>query len=164
MSEYFWIVDEDDHVIGKETRKNCHNQQLIHRSVYIFLHNSNKELFIQKRSMMKDLYPGFYTGSATGHVNYGETYDQAAVRELEEELGIKAPLIRLGKFKSFSLIEKEISTVYLCTYDGEVSINEQEISQGFFLNLQQIEEAINQGKKQFPLGFHMALDVYKISV
>jgi isopentenyl-diphosphate delta-isomerase type 1 len=164
MTEYFWVVDEDDQVIGKETRENCHNLHLIHRSVYIFVHNSNRELFIQKRSMMKDLYPGFYTGSATGHVNYGETYEQAAIRELEEELGIKVPLTRLGKFTSFSLIEKEISTVYLSTYDGEISINEQEISQGFFLNLQQIEDDINQGKKPFPVGFQMALNVYKTSM
>jgi len=164
MSEYFWVVDEEDHVIGKETREKCHNNQLIHRSVYIFLNNSKKGIFIQKRSIMKDLYPGYYTGSASGHVNFGETYDQAAFRELEEELGIKAHLRRIGKFKCFSEIEKEISTVYLCNYDGDITINEDEISQGLFLNLKQIDEDIKRGKKKFALGFKLALNVYKSSL
>lgn len=164
MSEYFWVVDEEDHVIGKESRKKCHDTKLVHRSVYIFLCNSKKEIFIQKRSMMKDLYPGYYTGSATGHVNYGETYDQAAVRELEEELGIKEHVRRLGKFKCFSAIEKEISTVYLCIYDGEVTLNEEEISQGLFLSLQEIEEDLKRGTIKFPLGFILALNVYKSSM
>jgi isopentenyldiphosphate isomerase len=164
MSEYFWVVNKEDHVIGKETREKCHNTKLIHRSVYIFLNNSKKGIFIQKRSMMKDLYPGYYTGSASGHVTFGETYDQAALRELEEELGIKAQLKRIGKFKCFSEMDNEISTVYLCNYDGDITINEDEISHGLFLNLKQIDEEIRHGKKKFPLGFKLALDVYRSSL
>jgi isopentenyldiphosphate isomerase len=164
MSEYFWVVNKEDHVIGKETREKCHNTKLIHRSVYIFLNNSKKGIFIQKRSMMKDLYPGYYTSSASGHVTFGETYDQAALRELEEELGIKAQLKRIGKFKCFSEMDNEISTVYLCNYDGDITINEDEISHGLFLNLKQIDEEIRHGKKKFPLGFKLALDVYRSSL
>ncbi len=164
MSEYFWVVDEEDHVIGKETREKCHNTKLIHRSVYIFLNNSKKGIFIQKRSMMKDLYPGYYTGSASGHVTFGETYDKAALRELEEELGVKAQLKRIGKFKCFSEMYNDISTVYLCNYDGDITINEDEISHGLFLNLKQIDEEIRHGKKKFPLGFKLALNVYRSSL
>ena len=164
MSEYFWVVDEEDHVIGKETREKCHNTNLIHRSVYIFLKNSKKGIFIQKRSMMKDLYPGYYTGSASGHVSFGETYHQAALRELEEELGVRAQLRRIGKFKCFGEIDNEISAVYLCHYDGDITINEDEISHGLFLNLKQIDEEIRHGKKKFPLGFKLALDVYRSSL
>jgi isopentenyl-diphosphate delta-isomerase type 1 len=159
--EYFWVVDEEDRVIGKETRVKCHKSRLIHRSVYIFLVNSKKEVFIQKRSMAKDLYPGYYTGSATGHVNYGETYDQAALRELDEELGIKAPLKRLGKFKSFSHVEKEISTLYLCRYDGEIKFNRKEISKGLFMSLRQVESDMESGEKRFALGFKLAFNMYK---
>lgn len=161
MTEYFWVVNEEDQVIGKATREECHKSKLIHRSVYIFLINSKKEIFIQKRSMTKDLYPGYYTGSATGHVDYGETYDQAALRELEEELGIKVQPRRLGKFTSFSDIEKEISTVYLCKYDGEIRFNKEEISQGFFMNIEQIEEEMESGKKQFAYGFKLAFNFYR---
>ena len=164
MSEYFWVVNKEDHVIGKETREKCHNTKLIHRSVYIFLNNSKKGIFIQKRSMMKDLYPGYYTGSASGHVSFGETYDQAALRELEEELGVRAQLKRIGKFKCFSEMDNEISTVYLCNYDGDITLNEDEISHGLFLNLKQIDEEIRHGKKKFPLGFKLALDVYRSSL
>lgn len=160
MKEYFWVVGVEDRVIGKETREKCHRDKLIHRSVYIFLINSKNELFLQKRSKSKDLYPGYYTGSATGHVDYGETYDQAAQRELEEELGINVPLKRICKFKSFSEIEKEISTLYVCHYEGEIKINKKEISQGLFMNLNQVKEEMESGQKQFARGFKIAFREY----
>ena len=58
MSEYFAVVDEDDNIVGKATREECHsNRRLIHRSVCIFVVNDRDEVFLQKRSMSKDLYP-----------------------------------------------------------------------------------------------------------
>jgi len=84
LNEYFYIVDEFDHVIGRATREDCHSGKgLVHRSVYVFVLNDKNELFAQKRSMSKDLYPGYYTGSATGHVDYGERYIDPAKRELQ---------------------------------------------------------------------------------
>ena len=156
MKEYFWVVDEEDRVIGKETRDKCHKDKLIHRSVYIFLINSKNEMFLQKRAESKDLYPGYYTGSATGHVDYGENYDLAARRELKEELGLDVPLERVSKFRSFSEIENEISTLYVCRYDGEIRFNREEISQGLFMNLRQVEEEMESGEKKFAPGFKVA--------
>jgi isopentenyl-diphosphate delta-isomerase type 1 len=93
MPEYFYVVDEEDRVIGKAAREECHSgSRLIHRSVYVFVLNEENELLLQRRSMAKDLYPGYYTASATGHVDYGEDYVDAARRELKEELDINAPL------------------------------------------------------------------------
>ena len=163
MTEYFWVVDEEDRVIGKETRENCHKNRLIHRSVYVLLINSKGELFLQKRSMSKDLYPGYYTGSATGHVDYGETYDQAAQRELREELGINAPLEKIGKFHSFSPIENEFSTLYVCSYDGEVKFNPEEITMGLWMKLEQVREDMESGKKLFAPGFKVAFNEYEQS-
>jgi isopentenyl-diphosphate delta-isomerase len=160
MTEYFWVVDEADRVIGKETRENCHRNRLIHRSVYVFLINSKDELFVQKRSMSKDLYPGYYTGSATGHVDYGEIYDQAAQRELREELGINVPLEKVGKFRSFSHNEKEYSTLYVCRYDGEVSFNQREITRGLWMKLGQVKDEMESGEKLFASGFKAAFNTY----
>ena len=160
MTEYFWVVDEADRVTGKETRENCHRNRLIHRSVYVFLINSKDELFVQKRSMSKDLYPGYYTGSATGHVDYGETYDQAAQRELQEELGINVPLEKVGKFRSFSHKEKEYSTLYVCRYDGEVSFNQREITRGLWMKLEQVKGEMESGEKLFASGFKAAFNKY----
>ena len=155
--EYFCVVDEADNVIGAASREECHsNAKLIHRSVYIFLVNSRGEILIQKRSVNKDLYPGFYTASATGHVNYGEDYDDAAKRELKEELGVDAPLRRLCKVKSFSDVEREISMVYVCRYDGPIRFDRNEIDEVIFMSIDDIERSLKTGDKKFAYGFKVA--------
>ncbi len=163
MTEYFWVVDEEDRVIGRETREKCHKNRLIHRSVYIFLINSKGEFLLQKRSLLKDLYPGYYTVSATGHVDYGETYDQAAQRELREELGVNAPLEKIGKFQSFSPLENEFSTVYICYYNGEVKFNPEETTAGLWMKFEQVREDMEGGNKQFAPGFKAAINRYEQS-
>ncbi|MBS7614586.1 NUDIX domain-containing protein [Candidatus Bathyarchaeota archaeon] len=156
MNEFFAVVDEGDNVIGKATRKECHsNRNLIHRSVYVFVVNNNK-VFLQKRSMSKDLYPGFFTASATGHVDYGEDYDEAAKRELKEELGIDAPLLRLGKVKSFTENEREISMLYVCRFGGRIRFNQREIVDGGFFSIDEIEKSLRKGEKKFADGFRIA--------
>ena len=157
MIEYFYVVDEEDDVIGKATREECHSENgLIHRSVYIFVLNDKNEVFIQKRSLTKDLYPGYYTGSATGHVDYGEDYDESARRELKEELGIDAPLRRIGKVKSFSEDEREISVLYICRHNGPVKFNRKEITEGVFLSVEDIKRSLETGERKFAYGFEVA--------
>jgi isopentenyl-diphosphate delta-isomerase type 1 len=154
MVEYFFVVNEDDDIIRKATREECHsNRKLIHRSVCIFVVNDKNEVFLQKRSMFKDLYPGYFTGSATGHVNYSEDYDEAARRELKEELGIDAPLLQLGKFKNFTEEEREMSMVYICHFNGPFNLNTREITDGAFFSIEDIKRSIKTGDKKFPGGF-----------
>ena len=81
------IVDEAGRIVGRETRKCCHgNPALIHRSVHVFVFNSAGELYLQKRSMSKDVQPGKWDTSVGGHLDHGEEYDAAVLREMEEEL------------------------------------------------------------------------------
>ena len=161
LGEFFYVVDENDNIIGKATREECHsNPELIHRSVYVFVLNRKGEIFIQRRSMKKDLYPGFYTASATGHVDYGEDYDEAARRELKEELGIDAPLHRLGKVKSFSKTEREISMLYACRYDGPIRFDRKEIAEGLFMSIEEIKRSLKRGEKKFAYGFKVAFEEF----
>ncbi|MCW4020739.1 MAG: NUDIX domain-containing protein, partial [Candidatus Bathyarchaeota archaeon] len=149
MNEFCYVVDEDDNVVGRATREECHSGSgLIHRSVYIFVLNEKDEVFLQRRSMSKDLYTGYYTGSATGHVDYGEDYDEAARRELKEELGIDAPLQRLCKVKSFSEAEREISALYLCCFKSPVGFNRKEITEGVFTSIEDIKRSLETGEKK----------------
>ncbi len=157
MDEYFYVVNEDDEVVGKATRQECHsNSRLIHRSVYIFLVNDRNEVFLQKRSLSKDLYPCYFTGSATGHVDYGEDYDEAARRELKEELNVDALLLRLGKVKSFTKNEREISMLYICRYSEPVKFNTKEITEGGFFSIEDIKHHIKTGEMNFADGFKIA--------
>ncbi len=160
MVEYFYVVDEEDNVIGKATREECHRNRLVHRSVYVFVLNDKDGLFLQKRSMSKDLYPGYYTGSATGHVDYGEDYESTAHRELREELGINESLKKLFKFKSFSKEEREISVLYLCRHNGPFSLSAEEIEEGMFMNLKEIKKDLKTGEKKFANGFKVAFNKF----
>lgn len=96
------IVDENDNVIGEDTRENIHEKGLIHREIAIWVFNDNKEILFQKRSLKKDSHPGLLAASCAGHVEIGDDYEKAALRELEEETGIKVAegdLIFLGKLE-----------------------------------------------------------------
>ncbi len=83
------IVDAHNNVIGSAPRREMRANKLPHRSTYILVFNSQRELFVQKRTMTKDIYPGYYDPCTGGVVLHGESYEVSAIRELEEEVGIR---------------------------------------------------------------------------
>ena len=89
--ELFDVVDAHDRVTGQMSRREVHARGLRHRAVHILVVNRAGQVFLQKRSMAKDLFPGTWDSSAAGHVGAGEDYDGTALRELEEEIGLKLP-------------------------------------------------------------------------
>ena len=91
--ELFDVVDEDDKVIGVARRGDVHKQGLRHRAVHILVRRANGDVFLQKRSLMKDSSPGKWDSSSSGHLDSGEGYERAAIRELEEELGISVDAV-----------------------------------------------------------------------
>jgi isopentenyldiphosphate isomerase len=86
--ELFDVVDTDDRVIGVARRAQVHARGLRHRAVHILVLNREDKVFLQKRSKAKDSHPGKWDSSASGHLDSGEAYAAAAIRELHEELGI----------------------------------------------------------------------------
>ena len=89
--EIFDIVDERDVVVGREFRREIHRRGLLHRAIHIFWLRSDGHLCLQRRSYAKDNCPGLLSSSCAGHVDSGEDYLRAAVRELHEELGVAVP-------------------------------------------------------------------------
>ncbi|MEY2408080.1 MAG: hypothetical protein QOF48_750, partial [Verrucomicrobiota bacterium] len=86
--EIFDVVNERDEVVGRAPRREVHQNGLRHRAVHVLVFNSRGEVFLQKRSMTKDTFPGAWDSSASGHLDCGEDYDACAIRELREELGV----------------------------------------------------------------------------
>ncbi|RFC46123.1 MAG: 16S rRNA (adenine1518-N6/adenine1519-N6)-dimethyltransferase [Verrucomicrobia bacterium] len=110
QDEWFDVVDDANVVIGQQTRGVVHRERLKHRAVHVFLFHRNGDLFLQRRSRLKDVAPGRWDSSAAGHLDVGEAYGDAARRELTEELGIEAPtqwLASLGPEESngFEFVE-----------------------------------------------------------
>jgi len=130
MSDYqekLDIVDENDNIIGEDTRENVHKKGLLHREIHVWIYNDKGEILFQKRSHNKDTFPGLLDVSVGGHVERGETYEQAAVAELEEETGLKASkddlyFIKKVRRKAFDestrMTNNVFRMIYAYKYDG----------------------------------------------
>ena len=137
--EIFDVVDSEDMVIGKASRHQVHNNDLMHRSVHILVFNSTGNLFLQKRAMIKDESPGLWDSSATGHVESGEDYISCAKRELKEELSLSG--VQLDEVLSIpaqSMTLWEHVRVYKCVTDSNICINKNEISEGKYMMLSEV--------------------------
>ena len=89
MEEYFPLVDETGAVIGKATRRECHSGSfLLHPVVHLHVFDNKGRLYLQKRALNKDIQPGKWDTSVGGHMDPGETVEQALFREAGEELGL----------------------------------------------------------------------------
>src|SRR3990170_5421070 len=88
IHEYFDVVNERDEPVSRALRQDVHARGLLHRAVHVLVFDSSGRVLLQKRSMSKDTSPGLWDSSCSGHLDAGEDYDAAAVRELSEELGL----------------------------------------------------------------------------
>lgn len=100
-SQPIQIVDEQDNPTGSATKQEAWDQGLIHRVVRVMIENSKGQVLLQHRTPTKDLFPNCWDNSAAGHVDFGEDYKAAAIRELQEELGLEGlSLAELGRYRS----------------------------------------------------------------
>ena len=132
--EWFDVVNERDEVVRRATRREVHATGLWHRAVHVMGFDAAGRVFLQKRSMLKDLSPGLWDSSCSGHLDAGEDYDAAAVRELREEIGVD-PAGRPGPVRWFRVnacVETgwEFVWVYRLRHDGPMVVDPLEIQYG----------------------------------
>ena len=136
------IVDEDNNVVGSAVRREMRARRLPHRATYILVFNPRGEVFIQKRTLTKDVFPGYYDPAAGGVVLAGESYLEGAHRELEEEMGIRdVPLQSLFEFYHTDANSRVWGAAYRCVYGGAVTLQEEEVESGAFMAVGQVFEA-----------------------
>ena len=134
------IVDDDDTVIATVTRSEMRSRRLQHRSVGIAVMSTDGRLLIHRRSLAKDIWPGWWDIAAGGVVAAGETYETAARRELEEELGIEADLELLGHSRYVDDDVAEMCRGYRVVHDGPFDFSDGEVSEVRWVTFAELDE------------------------
>lgn len=142
------IADENGNLTGEVMeREKAHELNLLHWEISVFLINDKKEVLLQKRAATKKMNPNMW-GSCAGHVDSGEGIEETALRELEEEIGIKFSIDDLHVLEEMQVTKKEINShltrVYYVYYNGnDFKIQTEELSEVKWFN---IEDVINMIK------------------
>ncbi len=147
MDEMLTRVTDNDEIIGPIARKLCHgNPENIHRSVHVMVINSQGALLLQKRSLRKDTQPGKWDTSVGGHVGFGQSYEEAARRESEEELGLQLKSPRfLYASRIRNPVESENIHSFLQVSDGPFHRQEEEIEALRFWTREEVDVNLGSG-------------------
>lgn len=161
--ELFDIVDDMDRVVGQATRSEVHQKGLWHRAVHIVVRNKAGEVLLQQRSMLKDTCPGLWTTSCAGHLDAGEGYLAAAVRELQEELGIGVQaecLSKLGKKPPSALTGGEWIEIYALQHEGPFTFPEAEVAQLRWVSPETLAPWLQERPADFAGSFRFIWECY----
>ena len=146
--ELFDVVDLDDRVVSQAPRREVHARKLLHRAVHVLIHDESGHLFLQRRSMSKDTFPGCWDSSCSGHVDAGEDYPTAARRELGEELGwpdASLPLRPVLKLNALPETGFEFIQIYLMgPLSGPFELNPDEIIEGRWIVPDELDILISE--------------------
>ena len=139
--EYLDAIDENNKVIGKNTKTDSYKYKIPHRIVHTMVVDRDK-LYIPKRALSVRYLPGYYCSSAGGHVQAGEVVKSAALRELEEEIGLSGPIELLEEFFFTHEFKVHIS-LFIKKFDkvaDKINVNGDEVLSGEFYDLSEILE------------------------
>lgn len=141
--EFLDIVNDNNEVIGQAERGEINQKKLPHRIVHILVFNDRGEITLYKRTPWNKFCPNCWTTSAGGYVQAGETYEQAALREYKEELGVTSPVELAYKdiYEDGQGLKKFLQT-FKTVYNGPFSPDREKVSEIKFLTFDKIREMI----------------------
>jgi len=132
-SEMLPVVDENGLIKGQASREDCHRLKLLHPVVHLHIIDHFENIYLQKRSAQKELYPKKWDFAVGGHIIYGELCEEALYRETREEIGLK----------EFNPIYLE---TYICEVESVYELVNVYAAVGHFDNLTTNKEEIEEGR------------------
>ena len=155
--EWFDVVNERDEVVGRKLRREVHAHGWLHRAVHVLVFNRAGQVFLQKRSMSKDMSPGLWDSSCSGHLDAGEDYDAAAWRELQEEIGLKLarPPERRLRVEACEETGQEFVWVYRLEAEGPFTLCPDEIERGEWIAPDELNRRIAARPEDYCPAFRL---------
>ncbi len=154
-------VDDQDRVLEVLPRREIRRRNLLHRVTATFVFHPDGRLFLQQRTMTKDVYPGLFDPCVGGTVASGETYAENAAREVAEELGVTgAPLYFLFAHRFQDASTNSLIQVFACIHDGPIRLQEAEVAGGDWTGEARVEALIAEGRvcPDSAMGWRMYLE------
>lgn len=140
------IIDAEGRTIGSVSREEMRRRRLPHRAVYILVFNRCGEILVHLRTPTKDVYPGYWDVAIGGVLAAGESFDEGALREGREELGVEIapePLFSIRYEDAASVVQ---GMVYRTIHDGPFQLQAEEIVRGEFVPLDKVLERSKKEK------------------
>jgi isopentenyldiphosphate isomerase len=155
MNENLTIFSEDGNVLGSKTRIEIHTKplQYWHGVTQIWVFNKDKKLLCSKRSSTVEGNPNKWQTYVGGHLKYGDSYEETAIKEVNEEIGLTITnerLILVGEYKNEQ--SKHISRAYLLIFNSSIdniTFNDGEISEIKWLSLDEYNLSIRQSPDEW---------------
>lgn len=133
QDEIIQLVDACNRPCGTAPRRLMRQYRYWHRATYAFVLNAQGELCIQRRTLSKEVFPGYFDLASGGVVGAGEAVHVAARRELEEEIGVRGvPLKHCFDFRYTDATNHVYGSAYLVRYDGPLMLQAEEVADAFW--------------------------------
>ncbi|WP_312922709.1 isopentenyl-diphosphate Delta-isomerase [Empedobacter brevis] len=165
MKEFVVLVDQDDQKLGLMEKQQAHVAGLLHRAFSVFVFNSKGELMIQQRAATKYHSPTLWTNTCCSHPRDKETYEEAAHRRLQEEMGFDCELEYKFNFiykahLENDLTEHELDHVFIGTFDDEPNLNPDEVMAYCWVELDDLKKDMEKNPQNYTAWFKIIFEHY----
>lgn len=152
--EMFEVVNNTGKVVGTEKRGIVHRTGLLHKGIHGFVLDAEGKIFIQKRSPEKENEPGKWDASIAEHLLPGETFEQAFVRGVREELGVEAKNTeKIGERKNYfekgEIHDYDWVGLFKSGFEGEIKLQKEEVEQGKWIPKEELLKEMDEKPERF---------------
>lgn len=159
------LITEQDEPIGLMEKQEAHVAGVLHRAFSVFIFNDKNELLIQQRAFEKYHTPGKWTNTCCSHPRDGETYEEGAMRRLQEEMGFTCPIEYQFNFiykadVGQGLTEHELDYVFKGVYNEEPVINPEEVAAYKWIDFDELQRDVQNNPEEYTPWFKIILKEY----